>query len=310
MPRATPQIVNLLAGQNDRANATGLPLGQFTRVRNTRFNEGLPARRPGFVRLDRVPVTGDCLSLPSGGGYARIPTHAVHQLPLAWTLDIVIEPNEIPVTAGGYGQVLGFVGGEDAFTLTVGVDGTLRFTTTDTASDQYVLEGPTPLSTEPEPYPVRIVRKGADFSMWISGALADTRSDLDPTLKSVAPTTDLLVGSMGGSENEWTFEGYVDEFRLFHVAIDGQEHAWVEWADPRYPAMVAYYRFDYDEDGLVFDHSRFGNHGMLKGSAVFASPGLVYGCAPVVGIHAHQRSNGTRKVLIASGEQLFESQVV
>lgn len=310
MGRATPHVVSLLAGQNDRANPTGLPLGQFTRVRNTRFNEGLPARRPGFVRLDKVPATGDCLSLSSGGGYARIPVHAVHQLPLAWTLDIVVQPTEVPITVGGYGQVLGFVGGEDAFTLVITEDGILRFTTTDTVGAQYVVAGEAPLSTEPDPYPVRVVRKGADLTMLINGVVVDTRSDLSPTLKSVAPTTDLLVGSMGGSVDEWSFEGYVDEFRLFHVALDGQEHAWVEWDDPRYPAMVAYYRFDLDPDGVVFDHSRFGNHGLLYGAAEFASPGLVYGCEPIVGIHQHQHSDGSRKVLIAAGQQLFESQVV
>src|SRR5688572_22797120 len=111
MPRHAPQVQNLLSGQNDRANPTGLPLGQHTSVRNTRFSEGVPCRRPGFVRLDKVTETGDCLRLnphevdPTDlEAYVRIPAHEVHQLPLAWTIDFAINPDAIPVTEGGRAQ--------------------------------------------------------------------------------------------------------------------------------------------------------------------------------------------------------------
>jgi concanavalin A-like lectin/glucanase superfamily protein len=320
MPRVAPHVQNLLSGQNDRANPTGLPLGQHTSVRNTRFNEGIPTRRPGFVRLDKVTETGDCLRLNASelgvtdaDAYVRIPVHSIHQLPTAWTIDIAVNPDEATVTGDGLAQILGFVGGENTFTLFWTGDRTFLFWMVDTSGQLYTLESSVsyPVSAPDTTIPIRLTRNGSVLTMRIADVTVASRSDLNPTLKSVAPTTDLLVGSTSdGTDDEWSFSGVVDDLRIFHVYLEGQKHAWCEWPDPRYPGMVAYYRFGYDADGLVKDESPYGNHGLATGNYTFLTPGLVYGLEPAVGIHQHQHSSGARKVLVAAGEQLFVSQVV
>lgn len=321
MPRYTPKVQTFLGGQNTKASPAGLPLGQHELVKNTRFNEGGASRRAGMQRIEYAQETGNAILLnpdgTDGTAYVEIPLHVgVHQLPTEFTLDVVVNPDEIAGSSGDVVQILGFEDGEDTFTLWWTSDNTIAFSLTDTGSTQYTLESDTAysVSSPDTSIPIRVVRDGSTLTMTIAGTEVASRTDLDATRGSVAPTSDLLIGSKySGTDSEYSFSGVIDELRIFHIALSGHEHAWVEWHDPRYPALVAHYRFDEQtatgHDNLIVDDSRYGNHGQKVGGVTFTT-GLVTAVAPIVGIRCYQHSSGTRKLLFAAGMNFYESTVV
>ncbi len=311
MGRVTPQVVSLLGGLNTKASAAGLPLGQHSVATNVRFNDGTATRRSGSLRISSPAQDerdgSSCLLHVGTVGYAyiAIPYHSsVWALPAAWTLDVVLSPDDIPSGGTAQHRILGFADG--TLYLDILPDGSLFLSLTDEDDNTFTLTSTTTYGVN-DVVPVRIVRDTDTLTMRINGQQVASRNDLTADAVSATTTDDLLIGAQDEG-----FIGIVDDLRLFHTALTGQDHALCEWPDPRTPAMVAYYRFG-EQSGewaaVLFDESRYQNHAEIVGDVVFMT-GLVTTLNPVIGIHQHQASSGSRKLLIAHGESLFESQVV
>lgn len=311
MGRVTPQVVSLITGLNSQASAAGLPLGQHAVATNVRFSDGAASRRKGIGRVS-APTTAERLGSSimfsigtTGYAYIAIPYHAsVWALPTTWTLDIVVSPDDLPAGGTAQHRILGFSDG--SLYMDILPSGAIFFSLTDAASATFTLTSATTYAIN-DVVPIRIVRDGATLTMRINGQQVASRNDLTADSASLTTTDDLLVGAQTEG-----FIGLVDDLRLFHVALDGQPQALCEWPDPRTPALQAYYRFGQQTGAwadVTFDESRFQNHADVMGDVTFTS-GLVTTLNPVIGIHQHHRSSGSRKILIAMGESLFESRVV
>ncbi len=305
---------NMLGGLNSRANPTGLPVGYYTEVGNTRYVRGAPSRRKGAKRLDIINAAelgtdtdGALLLNPAGGTdntYVLIPLHDVHILGPQFTLDITFSIEDLG-TAPRYILAFNDLATPQPFNLYVGSDGVVTFTFTDEDSNTFSLNSGAYNIGDVVQFRAR--RNGATLEMVIDNAVVDVRSDLSATAYSVIPTGDLLIGAATTDASAHTgFDGVVDEFRLWKIAVPGHQHSMVEYPHPRHPGLVAHYRFD--DSGLetgtpeiVLDDSKYGNHGLIYGTHSYTEP-LVVRLNPIIGIHNYQNVRGNRKALIVGGE--------
>lgn len=331
---------NFAPGLNSKASETGLAFGYFSRFENVRVNNKTLKRRKGFVRVHTEECGGQALSLSpsaytSQTSYVRIPLNQdVHRLPTRFTLDITVNPEPFEPTTGdyGYAYILGFADGPQPFSLFLRAieqgTGTTLYQFVFRLIDANGVEWPLvsadafDLSEENTVIPIRIVRDGAKMEMRIPTVVENTvQCSLDclpENVGCIAPTDDLIIGSLDafGSDAEDTqaFNGIVDEFRVFHSVLPGHQHAFTEFPDARYPSLVAYYRFNDQTaagaEALVFDDSRYANHGEIVGSASYLSPGLVLNLNPIEGIAHYRNSDGTRRVLFGAGEVLKASRII
>lgn len=319
MAKYNPQQQSFLGGLNTKQNIAGLPLGQHATMTNVRMNEGVAARRPGMKRIDVTQTTGSALlfapdETSSEDAYVTIPLNAaVHTLPPQFTIDVVINPDEV-VGTGNEQQVIGFSSGTEPFALFWTADSTVKFVFTDEDEVETILETSSSydVSAPDTSLPIRVIRDGSTLSLLVGDTQEDSSASITETAYSATPTGDLIIGSANhGTDSEYAFSGVVDDFRIWHVALSGNSRAWVEWHDPRYPGLVAMYRFDEvsDDSTLVVDDSRYGNHGGITGAVTFTT-GITTALEPVVGIQNYQHSDGSRKALLAVGETMYYSKVV
>ena len=325
MDRVKLKIDKALVGVNTRANPIGLPLGYLEDGRNLRYRDGSPSRRPGHCKVGYIPSASadgtvsegpQALFLdPTSGtedAYVLIPVNTdVHILPLQFTIDIMIRPASLQDS-----YVLAFEQNEslDAaqpFWIHLNADGTVMIGYTGEDNQTYTLTSLTAVIAGDD-IPLRIYRKNEVMKLVINGVIEAVRNDLT-LLPSAVPTTDLLIGAQSPSTDigESGFEGTVDDFRIWHIAVEGHQHAYSEFPDPRHPGLKAYYRFDSfsENTDIVIDDSPWGNHGSIVGDCTYVE-GLVNGLNPVIGIWNFQKLDNSRKVLLAAGQEFYESKVV
>lgn len=326
---------------NTKASATGLPFGQFTVFENVRVNSRTLKRRKGMVRLHAEECGGGAIYLTpsavsSQTSYVRIPLNtAVHKLPTRFTLDITVNPEAFTLGTGtcGYAYILGFESGPQPFSLFLqardeGTGSTVYqfvFRLIDENAVEWLLVSADAFDLSADTViPIRIVRDGSHMEMRIPTVVENTiQCSIDclpENTPCITPTDDLIVGSLdpfgSDAEDQYPFDGIVDELRIFHSALEGHQHAFTEFPDARYPSLVAYYRFsEYRPEtttpsALIWDDSRYANHGEINGSATFVSPGLVLNLNPIEGIAHYHHADGTRSVVFGAGETLKASQII
>ncbi len=336
---------NFAASLNTKASVVGLPISQFIEFRNTRVNQKALVRRDGILRVHGgVNCDGQCLQLdPTSILYGtftqsdvRIPLHSIHQLPTKFTLDIVVNPQALDVGTGNCGSafILGFDENNSSTTpetqpFSLFLYGTwdntsssvvhqIVFRLVDELGNAYTLVSADAfdLSSNTTVIPIRIVRDLNRLEMRIPTSVENviqaSRDDLDPLRKSIAPITDLIIGSLDNTGSTaidiFPFIGAVDEFRIFHSALPGHRHAFIEFPDTRYPTLMAYYRFN-DMNGLIWDESLNENHGTIEGIGTHASPGLVWPMNAIEGIAQYRSNDNIRKLIFAEGEQFYVSDI-
>ena len=333
---------NFAPGLNSKASETGLSFGYFSTFENVRVNNKTLKRRKGFVRIHAEECGGQALyltpsALTSQTSYVRVPLNTnVHQLPTRFTLDITVNPEAFTLGTGtcGYAYILGFESGPQPFSLFImardeGTGSTTYqfvFRLIDEDSQEWLLISADAFDLAPEDtvIPIRIVRDGSHMEMRIPTVVENTVQcsidSLPANTPCIAPTDDLIIGSLdafgSNAEDVYPFDGIVDEMRLFHSALPGHQHAFTEFPDARYPSLVAYYRFNdqnaggTDASALIFDDSRYANHGEINGSASFLSPGLVLNLNPIEGIAHYRNSDGSRELIFGAGEVLKASRIL
>lgn len=324
MPRARLKIDNPLGGMNTSQSETGLPPTYFAMLRNARLNEKNIARRKGMKRVyGELECSSSCLRLdPCTYGdpsYVQIPLNTeVQTLGPRFTLDLAMRPDALGSPSDTC-YVLGFDGrSTQPFTLTWDGNNRVTFTLTDSNANTWTLtsaHGFT-VSGSASVVPVRVRREGTLLELLVAGTVEASRNDLTAGVGCTAPTTDLLIGSV--STDTTMFCGDVDELRLFSAAIPDHQHAFTSWDSPRDPEMTAYYRFNpvYNVDGtsdasadpIVIDDSRYGNHGLIVGSASFVA-GLVRDLSPVVGLIQYLPTGSKKQLVWGSGESLFSAPI-
>lgn len=310
MPRAKVVNDTFLGGLNTKANPTGLPPGYFTEVQNSRFNAGSPERRKGHLLLNTIEPnasgteTDGALDFnPSGATedtYVLIPRNdEVHTLPPNFTIDISFKIEALPSLR----TIIDFVdSGNPPFKITVTSTGYVAFDFIDEDSTTWNLTSPTAYGIGDTIF-LRIRRTGSLLEMIIDGKTVASDNTLVAANNSITPDADLIIGA--GSDDAGTFtgfEGVIDEFILWHISVPGHEFARTEYPFPRHPGIVGCYRFDFND--VVIDDSRYGNHGLIYGSATYTDP-LVTRINPIVGIHNYASVRGVKKILVAGGELYF-----
>ena len=331
MARVTVKLTNPLPGLNTSQHPAKVPLGYFTEFRNVRTGEGTFARRAGMKRVVGSNNCGAGQALivsPTDLGddsHVRIPANSsVYTLPTRFTIDITVNPDEMVGTDCEKSYILGFDSDTvQPFSLLWTATNQFLFTLTDANgySWQLLSADAFDVSDVNTVIPIRIVRDGSYLAMLITtsvqGVVQCSRNDLNAEVGGATASDDLIIGSLdpfgSDAEDAAPFDGVVDEFRVFHTALPDQPHAFTSWHDPRHPALVALYRFnnqgsETDPSPLIYDDSRFANHGTVEGSASFTT-GLVYDLDPVVGLHHYRSASGQRQVLMGIGDTLYTSPV-
>ena len=108
---------------------------------------------------------------------------------------------------------------------------------------------------------------GSEMRIYVDGVLENTCEA--GVLVSQDQASPITLGSYRPGESNYQFNGSLDEFYLFNEAFTEEQIQEVMFSDSMgyYNNVVAHYKFNANEENILYDHSGNSNHGQINGAA-------------------------------------------
>lgn len=269
----------------------------FREYQNLRSSRGGAKRRPGTALVAKTGSDNAALDFNDGDSEYVSVTASTGTLASVWTLgrkftlEALVELDDTTGT-----QTILYAG---ATTPSVALDmtgGNFRARVWDSGATLTTLS----VSATTSVAHLKLERDGADVTFSVNGT--EDTDTMSATNLLRAPVGDLRIGR--GASTDY-LDGTIDYLRLFDIVRGSTGDGHMRFPDPylcRY--VLADYSMEADSDDIVWDRSRYENHGVAQNSPSSVTA-LSVQTSPVHLIHDWVDENETQRVAVFAGGRCY-----
>lgn len=306
---------DFLRGLQTTRAAEGLPFPAFQYFSNVRVDEGVLKRRLGRVYIDTADSSQKAMAFDGTKDYVYVPWHNGNTPPLgvAFTVECAIRPDiwmaDEHIVAFAHPTDYPFdiwVETDSAAVTTIraeynadtGAAVEVQSSATFSADDELAIQW---IRDQSDLLTLNVYNKTTD--VWTT----DTH-DASGTFAGAALTSPGSALYFGRTVAGGYYDGDIDYVRFFNIARTRKDDLWLRWPDPLCDYCVGDWDFKERTGDLVWDRSRFGHHGEMKGT-----PGEIasftHATSPVQGIFPYTTRDGQQRIVVVAGGNVYDEEM-